>query len=217
MGVRPQERHVDINGKLWDPDIDHSPEFLANPPDKVRRNTAEIWTFRSTSGGWDHPIHVHFEEGLIMSQNGVPVADANRYRTDIYRMGGTQRVDEMEVFMRFRDFPDPDYGQQVEQTSGRLRHALPQHAARGPRDDGDLEHRALARPSPPRRGHPTTSWDLRPAGCRAEDTRALRRPLTCFAICFSAAAAVALAVVAAPARAQLAPGDVEIEGPMSAQ
>ena len=61
-------------------------------------------------GGWDHPIHVHFEEGLIMSQNGVPVADANRYRTDIYRMGGTQRVDEMEVFMRFRDFPDPDYG-----------------------------------------------------------------------------------------------------------
>jgi FtsP/CotA-like multicopper oxidase with cupredoxin domain len=99
-----------INGKLWDPDIDHSPEFLANPPEKVRRNTAEIWRFRSTSGGWDHPIHVHFEEGMIMSQNGVPVAEANRYRTDIYRMGGNGRVDEMEVFMRFRDFPDPDYG-----------------------------------------------------------------------------------------------------------
>jgi FtsP/CotA-like multicopper oxidase with cupredoxin domain len=40
------------------------------------------------------------------------VAEANRYRTDIYRMGGTGRVDEMEVFMRFRDFPDPDYAHQ---------------------------------------------------------------------------------------------------------
>ncbi len=99
-----------INGKLWDPDIDHSPEFLANPPDKVRRNTAEIWKFRSTSGGWDHPMHVHFEEGIIMSQNGVPVAAANQYRTDIYRMGGTGRVDEMEVFIRFRDFPETGFG-----------------------------------------------------------------------------------------------------------
>ena len=98
-----------INGKLWDPDIDHSPEFLANPPDKVRRNSAEIWKFRSTSGGWDHPIHVHFEEGIILSQNGVPLAPGDQYRTDIYRMGGTGRVDEMEVFLRFRDFPDPDY------------------------------------------------------------------------------------------------------------
>jgi FtsP/CotA-like multicopper oxidase with cupredoxin domain len=99
-----------INGKLWDPDIDHSPEFLLNPPDKVRRNTAEIWRFRSTSGGWDHPIHVHFEEGIIMSQNGVPVAAADQYRTDIYRMGGTGRVDEMEVFIRFRDFPETGFG-----------------------------------------------------------------------------------------------------------
>ncbi|HWL68813.1 MAG TPA: multicopper oxidase domain-containing protein [Geminicoccus sp.] len=98
-----------INGKLWDPDIDHAPEFLLNPPDKVRRNSAEIWRFRSTSGGWDHPIHVHFEEGIIISENGRQIAPENRYRTDIYRMGGTRRIDEMEVFMRFRDFPDPDY------------------------------------------------------------------------------------------------------------
>jgi FtsP/CotA-like multicopper oxidase with cupredoxin domain len=99
-----------INGKLWDPDIDHSPEFLANPPDKVRRNTAEIWKIRSTSGGWDHPMHIHFEEGIIMSQNGVPVAAANQYRTDIYRMGGNERVDEIEVFLRFRDFPETGFG-----------------------------------------------------------------------------------------------------------
>ena len=64
-------------------------QFLANPPDQVRRNTAEIWSFADTSGGWDHPIHIHFEEGSapINGRTGA-VADANRYRTDIYRMGG---------------------------------------------------------------------------------------------------------------------------------
>ena len=98
-----------INGQLWDPDIDHTPEFLANPPNQVRRDSAEIWKLVSKSGGWDHPVHIHFEEGQILSQNGVPVAPASRHRTDIYRMGGTGRVDEMEVFLRFRDFPDPDY------------------------------------------------------------------------------------------------------------
>ncbi|HEX2528775.1 MAG TPA: hypothetical protein VHL31_21095 [Geminicoccus sp.] len=98
-----------INGKFWDPDIDHSPEFMMNPPNQVRRNSAEIWRIRSTSGGWDHPMHIHFEEGLIMSINERQVLDADRYRADIYRFGGNQRTSEMEIFLRFRDFPDPDY------------------------------------------------------------------------------------------------------------
>lgn len=99
-----------INDQFWDPDIDHSPEFMANPPNQVRRNSAEIWKFRSTSGGWDHPMHIHFEEGIVISKNGVPVAEADRYRTDIYRLGGNERTDEMEVFIRFRDFPEPTWG-----------------------------------------------------------------------------------------------------------
>jgi FtsP/CotA-like multicopper oxidase with cupredoxin domain len=111
-----------INGKLWDPDIDHSPEFMLNPTNKVRRNSAEVWKIRSTSGGWDHPMHIHFEEGIIFTQNGVAVPEANRYRTDIYRMGGTQRVDEIEVFLRFRDFPDPAYGKKTPDTGRYVMH-----------------------------------------------------------------------------------------------
>ncbi len=52
----------------------------------VRRDTAEIWTLESTSGGWDHPMHIHFEEGQIISQNGVAVPLAQRHRYDIYRL-----------------------------------------------------------------------------------------------------------------------------------
>uniref|UniRef100_UPI00135C5CAB multicopper oxidase family protein n=2 Tax=Geminicoccus TaxID=489140 RepID=UPI00135C5CAB len=108
-----------INGKFWDPDIDHSPEFLMNPPNQVRRNSAEIWKIRSTSGGWDHPMHIHFEEGIITSINRRAVAEADRYRTDIYRFGGNERIDEMEIFLRFRDFPDPDYSYASKQERGR--------------------------------------------------------------------------------------------------
>jgi FtsP/CotA-like multicopper oxidase with cupredoxin domain len=68
----------------------------------IRRNSAEIWTLESSSGGWQHPLHIHFEEGQMITQNGVRIAEGNRYRADIYRLGNNM----MEIVMRFRDFPD---------------------------------------------------------------------------------------------------------------
>jgi FtsP/CotA-like multicopper oxidase with cupredoxin domain len=59
----------------------------------------------SSSGGWDHPMHVHFEEGIAIRQNGVNIAPQNRFRTDIHRL----RSNKLEVFMQFRDFPDPNF------------------------------------------------------------------------------------------------------------
>jgi FtsP/CotA-like multicopper oxidase with cupredoxin domain len=94
-----------INGQFWDPDIDHAPEFIANPPHQVKRDTAEVWVLESSSGGWDHPMHIHFEEGIAFRQNGTTIAPQNRYRTDVHRMAGNK----LEVFMRFRDFPQPDF------------------------------------------------------------------------------------------------------------
>ena len=32
--------------------------------------TREIWTLKNGGGGWDHPIHIHFEEGQILARNG---------------------------------------------------------------------------------------------------------------------------------------------------
>ena len=94
-----------INGRFWDPDLDHSPEFMANPPVQIKRNTAEIWELDSSSHGWDHPVHIHFEEGMVLKNNGVSVSDAQRVRKDVYKMNGNKK----EIYMRFRDFGLPGF------------------------------------------------------------------------------------------------------------
>ncbi|MGH8650466.1 MAG: multicopper oxidase family protein, partial [Burkholderiales bacterium] len=65
--------------------------------------TREIWTLKNGGGAWDHPIHIHFEEGQILSRNGSGsnVQAAERGRKDVYRLrpGG-----ELRITMQFRDF-----------------------------------------------------------------------------------------------------------------
>ena len=31
----------------------------------------EHWTYINQGGGWDHPIHLHFEEGVTMKRNNA--------------------------------------------------------------------------------------------------------------------------------------------------
>jgi FtsP/CotA-like multicopper oxidase with cupredoxin domain len=66
-------------------------------------NTREIWTLRNGGGGWDHPIHIHFEEGQILARNGsaANVPPWEQGRKDVYRLrpGG-----EVRITMQFRDF-----------------------------------------------------------------------------------------------------------------
>jgi manganese oxidase len=63
----------------------------------------EIWTFKNGGGGWDHPIHIHFEEGQILSRDGSSrnVPPWEKGRKDVYRLrpGG-----EMKITMQFRDW-----------------------------------------------------------------------------------------------------------------
>ncbi|TMB14985.1 MAG: copper oxidase, partial [Deltaproteobacteria bacterium] len=80
-----------INGKFFDPD-----EVRAS----VKQGTAEIWIFQNNSGGWQHPVHVHFEEFLLLSRNGQPAA-LNDHRKDMARL---EFNEEIKMFMRFRDF-----------------------------------------------------------------------------------------------------------------
>jgi FtsP/CotA-like multicopper oxidase with cupredoxin domain len=65
--------------------------------------TREIWTLKNGGGGWDHPIHIHFEEGQILSRNGkasdVPAWE--RGRKDVYRLRPAGTV---VITMQFRDF-----------------------------------------------------------------------------------------------------------------
>ena len=65
--------------------------------------TREVWTLQNAGGGWDHPIHIHFEEGQVLARNGsagnVPAWEKGR--KDVYRLrpGGS-----VTLTMQFRDF-----------------------------------------------------------------------------------------------------------------
>ncbi|HEX6882141.1 MAG TPA: multicopper oxidase domain-containing protein [Planctomycetota bacterium] len=65
----------------------------------------EIWKI-STGGGWSHPVHIHFEEGIILSKDGGPVPEWEKWaRKDVYRIGdGPDTSREMEIALRFREF-----------------------------------------------------------------------------------------------------------------
>ena len=67
-----------------------------------KAGTREIWTLRG-GFGWDHPIHIHFEEGQILDRNGslANVAAAERGRKDVYRLRPSGSV---KITMQFRDW-----------------------------------------------------------------------------------------------------------------
>jgi FtsP/CotA-like multicopper oxidase with cupredoxin domain len=65
--------------------------------------TREIWTLRNGGGGWDHPIHIHFEECQTLARDGKAsnVPPWERGRKDVWRLhpGG-----EVTITLQFRDF-----------------------------------------------------------------------------------------------------------------
>jgi manganese oxidase len=68
-----------------------------------RLGTREIWTLRNGGGGWDHPIHIHFEEGQVLARDGsarkVPAWEKGR--KDVYRL---RPSGEITITMQFRDW-----------------------------------------------------------------------------------------------------------------
>jgi FtsP/CotA-like multicopper oxidase with cupredoxin domain len=78
---------------------------VLTPRATMARGGAEIWEFVNADNGWQHPIHVHFEEGRILSKtvNGVSVAIPvnERGRKDVFVLGPLTTT---RVLFRFRDF-----------------------------------------------------------------------------------------------------------------
>jgi len=70
---------------------------------RVRRNSVERWILENSSGGWQHPIHIHLEEFQILKRNGSPPGTnmVENSRKDVVRLNFNERV---ELFFRFRDF-----------------------------------------------------------------------------------------------------------------
>ena len=80
----------------------------------VLKGSAEEWTLANdvAAGNWNHPVHIHFEEGRIMSRRlrvsqnpdvfqNVPLTPEELGRRDVYPLPPQNRV---VLRMRFRDF-----------------------------------------------------------------------------------------------------------------
>jgi FtsP/CotA-like multicopper oxidase with cupredoxin domain len=52
----------------------------------------EHWTYVNGGGGWDHPIHLHFEEGITIDRGGDAIPATERLvRKDVWRLRSTGR------------------------------------------------------------------------------------------------------------------------------
>lgn len=80
-----------VNGQVFD---------VERPLAQVKLNTAEIWRLQG-NGSWHHPVHIHMEEGRILTRNGKPPPLHERGRKDVFVLAPDERV---EVFIQFRDF-----------------------------------------------------------------------------------------------------------------
>ncbi len=80
------------------------PQRLSAAPTKSSEGL-EVWRLVN-SGTWSHPIHIHFEEGIILRRNGVEPPPWERWaRKDVYRMGPQpDSGDVVEIALRFREF-----------------------------------------------------------------------------------------------------------------
>lgn len=82
-----------INGLIFDAN---------RADDTLKRGTAETWIIRNKlpASGWIHPVHIHLEEGRILSRNGAPPPEESG-RRDPYpiRLG-----EEVLIFLCFREW-----------------------------------------------------------------------------------------------------------------
>ena len=62
----------------------------------------EHWSLVNGGGGWDHPIHMHFEESITLDRGSAPIPDTEKLvRKDVWRLrpGGTVKFQ-----IRFGEF-----------------------------------------------------------------------------------------------------------------
>lgn len=87
-----------VNSQFFDPDVVSA---------KIDQESGEVWLIQNGGGGWRHPIHVHFEEHRVLSEDGLPVkpntqtnGTINYARRDVVPLNPSS---EVRIFRRFRD------------------------------------------------------------------------------------------------------------------
>lgn len=69
-----------------------------------RPGEVEHWVLKNGGGGWDHPIHMHFEEAVTIGREGDPIAATELLaRKDVWRLG-TSGERTVRVQVRFGEF-----------------------------------------------------------------------------------------------------------------
>ncbi|MEJ8838313.1 multicopper oxidase domain-containing protein [Ramlibacter sp. AN1133] len=87
--------------------ISAAPQLANGPTDAgaTGDGTTEVWKITS-GGGWSHPVHIHFEEGIILDRNGNPPPEWEKWsRKDVYRVGGdSESGGSLTLAIKFREF-----------------------------------------------------------------------------------------------------------------
>jgi FtsP/CotA-like multicopper oxidase with cupredoxin domain len=91
-----------------DPRLISAAPQLANGPTAAGysgEGTIEIWSILGANG-WSHPVHVHFEEGIILRRGGKEPPEWEKWaRKDVYRVGAeADSTDSVVMAIRFREF-----------------------------------------------------------------------------------------------------------------
>ncbi|OCR22803.1 hypothetical protein AFK24_22490 [Pseudomonas syringae] len=85
--------------------ISAAPQLANGPTDAgfSGGGTLEVWKIKN---GWNHPVHVHFEEGIILSSDGkAPPEWEKGPRKDVYRSEKvTKARGHVEMAIHFREF-----------------------------------------------------------------------------------------------------------------
>jgi hypothetical protein len=91
----------------WFIKVDGGERNAADPTriSAILRGNVEVWTIKG-GRGWTHPVHIHFEEGMLLTRGGkLPPAWELYARKDMYRIGvEDDSTGSVEIAYRARDF-----------------------------------------------------------------------------------------------------------------
>jgi FtsP/CotA-like multicopper oxidase with cupredoxin domain len=91
----------------WQVRVDGGETFPADRQrvSAIEKGELEVYTIK-TGGGWTHPVHIHFEEGIILTRGGKKPPEWEKWaRKDMYRIGPENDSGLIvEIVYRSRDF-----------------------------------------------------------------------------------------------------------------
>ncbi len=95
------------HGSPWEMKVDGGLGNLMDPHrvQAIVNGDLQVWRIKG-GGGWTHPVHIHFEEGIILSRAGKAPPEWEKWaRKDMYRIGPeNDSGTDIEIAYRARDF-----------------------------------------------------------------------------------------------------------------